>query len=177
MREGQITVHPVMEVPDGTEGYRLKHKHGRAEGLWIFGTREAAEEAGDAEAFAAVFALQSDAELTAILKNCVVACRQAGVSAPLLYRWCNVHGSTLNRYIYQGTPPEPRTVAKISMITREIENIVEKYARLLPIDGGCGKTRKARGGRPDLWKESPSVRKARGERKSGGGISRLQSVT
>ena len=163
-REGQITVLPVMEVPDDTEGYRLKHKHGRAEGLWIYDTRDAAEEACDAEAFAAVFALESDAELTAILKECVLTCRQAGVSAPLLYRWCNVRESTLNRYIYQGTPPEPRTVAKISMITREIENIVEKYARILPIDGGCGKTRKARGGHPDLWKKSPSARrKAQGK--------------
>lgn len=147
-----------MEVPDDTEGYRLKHKHGRAEGLWIFSTLEAAEEAGDAEAFAAAYALKSDTELTAILKECVAAARQAGVSAPLLYRWSNVNESTLDRYIYRGTPPEPRTVAKISMLTREIENIVEKYARVLPADGGCGKTRMSRGGRPDLWKESPNAR-------------------
>ena len=70
-RDGQITVHPVMKVPDGTEGYRLKRKHYRAEGLRVFDSREDAEQAAAAEALAAEFEQKSDEELRAIMIDAV----------------------------------------------------------------------------------------------------------
>lgn len=149
-RGGQETVHPVTVAPDHAKGYRLKYKRYQAESLQLFDTQEEAERAAAAEEIAIAFRLKSEAELFASFKESVARFKKWGLSLEAVCSIANLSRKSMAVYACQGIAPNPRAVAKLHIIANMFARDVEIASSLLPDDGGCGNTRKSRGGRPDI---------------------------
>jgi hypothetical protein len=162
-RSGEVTVHPVAMVPDGTEGYRLKYSRSHAEGLHVYDTMAEAVEAAAAEQIAADHAAKTDAELIACLRSDLAALKEAGITLHLLCRWMGIQKQLIYHYTNGVLRPNPRSIARVHIIAEALCRTISRIPRLLPASEGCGNARQGRGGRPDLWKESPNAKKARGE--------------
>jgi hypothetical protein len=149
-RGGRETVHPVTIAPDHAEGYRLKYKRYQAESLQVFDTQEEAERAAAAEEIAASFKARSSAELFASFKESVARFKKWGLSLEAVCRIANLSRKSMAVYASLGIAPNPRAVAKLHIIANMFARDIEIASSLLPDDGGCGNTRKSRGGRQDI---------------------------
>ena len=153
-KEKEISVHPVTIAPPGATPYRLKHGRYYAESLQLFPTRKEAENARAAELIAADFAEKSDIELYSSLRESLDRVANFGITNAVLCRLARVNYAAVRAYIYQVNPPNPRVVAKLDIISKEIDRVANYAASLLPESGGCGNPKKSRGGREDIWMDA-----------------------
>jgi hypothetical protein len=155
-KEKKISVHPVTIAPPGAAPYRLKHCRYYAESLQLFPTRKEAENARAAELVAADFAEKSDEELYSILRESLDRVANFGITNATLCRLARVNHAAVRAYLYQVNPPNPRTVAKLDIISKELDRVANYADSLLPESGGCGNPKKSRGGREDIWMDAPN---------------------
>lgn len=158
-RTNRVTIHDIMEVPPGREGYSFRHPTLHvAEGLRIFDTREEAERAAAMEREILRLSELPPEELASILRNRQTRMREAlgGPGWRVLLKLAGEKRDVIDSYMMGRLAPSPRRVARIKYAADRLLEFAEGLEpQLPPPEGPAGNPNMSRGGNPEL----PYVRK------------------
>ena len=131
---GEISVYPVVRVRNSAHPYRIKYTEvGTAERLQIFDTKDEALAAKQYEEFAAEYALKSQAELLALLKNAVREYREEwGIPLTSACRLTNAPRDSMRAFLAEINPCNPRVVAKFVLGLDIIREASRRASAALP---------------------------------------------
>lgn len=164
---GAITVSPPIAAPDSVKPYHsgsgraMKKKTGLVEVVQVYNRRRDALRAYRFETEAAGLSLVDSQQPKKVFDETVKHLKERyGLSLPMLAKLLKVSSHTLYSYSYGTVVPRPRLVVKIRALCNGFDAVTKSVSKLLPEKYATGNPQMSRGGRKDIWHDSPTVAKS-----------------